>query len=99
MLSIEESKLRWLCVAVLLVAVGAVAQSFPDDAFQRGLVALRDGHLKIALSELTTAEQQFPADARIRNFRGVTLAGLGRSDEAAQEYHEAVRLDSRMMDA
>src|SRR5262249_60674681 len=38
-------------------------------------------------------------DARIRNFRGVTLAGLGRSDEAAQEYHEAVRLDSRMEDA
>ena len=99
MLNIEESKLRWVSVAVVLVAVGALAQSFPDDAFQRGLVALRDGHLKIALSELTAAEQQFPADARIRNFRGVTLAGLGRSDEAAQEYHEAVRLDSRMVDA
>ena len=99
MLTTEGSKLRWLCVALVLSAVGALAQSFPDDAFKRGLLALKDGHLEVALSELTTAEQQSPTNARIRNFRGVTLAALGRSDEAAREYHEAVRLDSRMEDA
>src|SRR5947207_11919190 len=105
MLNIEGSRLRWLCAAVLLAAAGALAQSSPNasdaqgDAFHRGLIALKDGHLEIALSELTTAEQQSPSDARIRNFRGLTLAGLGRSDEAAHEYHEAVGLDPRMEDA
>jgi Flp pilus assembly protein TadD len=107
MLNIEGSRLRWLCAAVLLAVACAPAQSLPDassttaqgDAFQRGLIALKDGHLEIALSELTTAEQLAPSDARIRNFRGVTLVHLRRSDEAAQEYREAVRLDPRMEDA
>jgi len=107
MLNIEGSRLRWLCVAVLLAAAGAMAQSFPNasnpnaqgNPFQHGLIALKDGHLEIALSELTTAEQQSPSDARIRNFRGVTLVHLGKNSEAASEYREAVRLDPRMEDA
>ncbi len=89
---------------ILLCTTGVLAQSTPganspDNAFQRGLIALKDNHLEIALKELTAAERQVPSDARIRNFRGVTLARLGRSDEAAQEYHEAVRLDPHMGDA
>src|SRR5206468_9295183 len=105
MLNIEGSRLRWLCAAVLLAAAGALAQSSPNasdaqgDAFHRGLIALKDGHLEIALSQLTTAEQQFPSDARIRNFRGVTLVYLGNTSEAASEYREAIRLDPRMEDA
>lgn len=107
MLNLDRSKSRCLCVAILLLAAGALGQSSPnpsdadalDDAFQRGLIALKDGHLEIALSELTNAEQQSPSDARIRNFRGVTLAGLGRTDEAAREYREAMRLDPRLEDA
>lgn len=94
-------------VAVLLTPAAAPAQSLPnasnttvqDDKFQRGLVALRDGHLELALSELTTAEQQLPSDARIRNFRGLTLARLGKNNEAGSEYREAVRLDPGMEDA
>ena len=71
----------------------------PDTAFQRGLIALEDNRLEFALTELTAAERQAPQDARIRNFRGVTLARLGRNDEAAQEYHHAVRLDPDLGDA
>ena len=107
MLNIHASRPPLLCVAVLVAAAYAPAQSSPDasnipspdDAFQRGLVALKDGHLELALSELTTAEQQAPSDARIRNFRGVTLVHLGKNSEAAAEYREAVRLDPRMEDA
>src|SRR6266496_2800611 len=87
---------------ILLGAVGAVAQSSADSregAFQRGLVALKDGHLEVALAELTVAEKQSPSDARIRNFRGVALVGLGRNEEGTAEYREGVRLDPRMEDA
>jgi tetratricopeptide (TPR) repeat protein len=96
------------CLAgmVVLLTAGALAQSSPglgfnseDSAFQRGLIALKDGHFEIALTELTAAEREFPSDAHIRNFRGVTLARLGRNDEATREYREAVRLDPSMEDA
>lgn len=89
----------------VLATAGALAQSpssppqSQDSAFQRGLISLRDGHLENALSELTAAEAQSPLDAPIRNFRGVSLAQLGRTEEAAAEYREAVRLDPRMEDA
>lgn len=99
--------LRWLPWAIVLGAAVAAAQALPNasrtnakgDAFQRGLIALRDGHLEAALSELTTAEEQSPSDARIRNFRGVTLVRLGKNEEAAAEYRESVRLDPHMEDA
>ena len=107
MLSIEGATLRWFCAAVLLATAGVLAQSSANDseagdradAFQRGLIALKDNHLDLALSEFTTAEEQSPSDARIRNFRGVTLVHLGKNSEAAGEYREAVRLDPRMEDA
>src|ERR1043166_8278585 len=106
MLNMERSRLCWLSVVVLLAAAVTLAQSFPnpsddslDNAFQRGLIALKEGHLEIALSELTTAEQQSPSDARIRNFRGITLAHLGKNSEAANEYRKAVRLDPGLEDA
>ena len=71
----------------------------PDDAFQRALIALKENRLDAALEELTTAEREHPADARIRNFRGIVLVRSGRSSEAAAEYKEAIRLDPRMEDA
>ena len=70
-----------------------------DDAFQQGLVALKGNRLEAALEKLTAAEDERPSDARIRNFRGVVLARLGRSVEAASEYREAIRLDGRLEDA
>jgi len=78
---------------------GTSSAAAQDNAFQRGLVALRDDHLETALKELTSAEQASPSDARIRNFRGVTLVRLGRNDEAVSEYSEALRLDPAMEDA
>jgi tetratricopeptide (TPR) repeat protein len=70
-----------------------------DDAFQRALIALKENRLDAALEELTVAEREHTADARIRNFRGIVLVRSGRSSEAATEYREAIRIDPRMEDA
>jgi Flp pilus assembly protein TadD len=70
-----------------------------DDAFQRGLIALKEGRFEAALQELTAAESQHPSDAAVRNFRGIALAGLGRNAEAVSEYQVAIRMDPRMGDA
>lgn len=64
-----------------------------EDAFQKGLRALKDNHFEEALEALTAAEQERPEDARIRNFRGIALAQLGKMTEAAGDYQEAIRLD------
>ena len=68
-------------------------------ALQRGLNALRDGRSEQALEALTVAEYENPADPRIRNFRGITLAQLGKPAEAEAEYREAIRLDGKFEDA
>jgi superkiller protein 3 len=52
-----------------------------------------------ALEEFTAAEKGNPGDARVRNFRGVALSQLGRAEEAAVEYRDAIRLNPRMVDA
>jgi tetratricopeptide (TPR) repeat protein len=70
-----------------------------DDAFQRGLNALKENRLDAALEALTSAERERPGDARVRNFRGIVLARLEQTSEAAAEYHEAIRLDPRLEDA
>ena len=68
-------------------------------ALQRGLNALKDGRSEQALEALTVAEQENPGDPRIRNFRGITLAQLGKPAEAEAEYREAIRLDGKFEDA
>ena len=70
-----------------------------EDAFQRGLIALRENRLEAALKDLTIAEHEHPADPRVHNFRGIVLARLGRNAEAAAEYREAIRIAPRMADA
>jgi tetratricopeptide (TPR) repeat protein len=70
-----------------------------DSAFQRGLIALKDDLPQAALDDLTTAEEEQPADARVRSFRGIALARLGRNPEAAAEYREAIRLNPAMEEA
>ena len=70
-----------------------------EDALQRGLNALKEGHYEKALEELTIAEKDQPQDPRIRNFRGIALAQTGKTPEAEAEYREAVRLDARYVDA
>ena len=84
-----------LCVlgmssSICALAAGSVQQQ--QTAFQRGLVALEQEHTETALMELTTAESEQPNDAAIRNVRGIILAKLGRTLEAASEYREAIRL-------
>ncbi len=69
-----------------------------NDAFQQGLIALKENRLEVALEKLTTAERERSADARIRNVRGIVLARLGRTSEAAGEYREAIRLDAQLED-
>jgi tetratricopeptide (TPR) repeat protein len=70
-----------------------------DRTFQNGLIALRENRLDDALDALTKAEHEHPKDARIRNFRGIVLARLGQTTEAAGEYEEAIRLDPQTEDA
>ena len=65
---------------------------------QQGLKALQDNRLEEALRYLTAAEGDQPADAQIRNFRGIVLVRLGRNSEAANEYREAIRLDPKLED-
>lgn len=86
-----------ITIAVLLqiVLTGAGAQK----AFQRGLMALKENHLKVALGEFTRAERENPNNAQIHNFRGITLAKIGENEAAVKEYREAIRLDPRAADA
>jgi tetratricopeptide (TPR) repeat protein len=70
-----------------------------DDALQAALEALQDNRLEEALRDLTAAERDQPADARIRNFRGIVLVRMGRVNEAADEYREAIHLDPSLEDA
>ncbi|HEY6129322.1 MAG TPA: tetratricopeptide repeat protein [Candidatus Acidoferrum sp.] len=81
-------------------AAGQVSkQSTQGDAFQRGLSALKDNRPEDALEEFTTAEREYPNDARIRSFRGILLAQIGKNAEATAEYQEAIRLDPLLEDA
>jgi Flp pilus assembly protein TadD len=92
----------------LLLLVGCAlfdsqAQQSPtsgsQDHFHQGLIALQENSLEQALNAFTAAEQEQPNDARIHNFRGITLASLGRAEEAETEYSRAIELDNRMEDA
>jgi Flp pilus assembly protein TadD len=70
-----------------------------DQTFQEGLIALKENRLEKAVEALTKAEHDHPEDARIRNFRGIVLARLGRTTEARAEYREAIHLDPQIEDA
>ncbi|HKM65590.1 MAG TPA: tetratricopeptide repeat protein [Candidatus Acidoferrum sp.] len=82
-------------------AVHFTGQQVPaqGDAFQRGLAALKENRFDEALQEFTAAERESPENARIRNFRGILLAQMGKNPEAAAEYQEAIRLDPLLEDA
>src|SRR6266852_3935541 len=93
-----------LCSCVVSVRASSPSKAAdqvrpPGDAFQRGLTALKENRLEDALVELTAAEREHPDDARVRNFRGILLARMGKNAEAASEYQEANRLDPLLEDA
>ena len=75
---------------------GSIAQG---ESFKKGLTALKENRLEAALVELTAAERQDANDPRVHNFRGIVLARLGQTTEAAAEYQETIRLDPLMEDA
>ena len=90
----------WLAAATQ--TLGTVGHRIPvtqDDALQRGLNALKENHFDQALAALAIAENEQPGDPRVRNFRGIALAQLGKPAEAELEYREAVRLDPKFEDA
>jgi superkiller protein 3 len=68
---------------------------FQEDSLQKGLSALKENRFEEALEALTAAEQEHPEDPRVRTFRGIALAQLGKSTEAAAEYQGAIRLDPK----
>jgi Flp pilus assembly protein TadD len=71
----------------------------PGESFKKGLSLLKENKPEAALVELTAAEREAPGDPRVHNFRGIVLARLGQSVEAAGEYQEAIRLDPLLEDA
>jgi Flp pilus assembly protein TadD len=53
----------------------------------------KQNHNEAALDEVRRASDLDPKDADIRNNLGLALARLGRTPEAIDQFHEAVRLD------
>ncbi|HEV2176371.1 MAG TPA: tetratricopeptide repeat protein [Terriglobia bacterium] len=78
---------------LMLAGAGVCLGSGQPDAFSQGLRALKQNRFDLALQQLTVAEEHHPSDARVRNFRGIALAGLGRNADAEAEYRESIRLD------
>ena len=50
------------------------------------------GNLHKALSNCDQALEYLPESAEVHNLRGLILDGLDKSDEAIEEYQEAIRL-------
>ncbi len=69
------------------------------DPFQQGLVLLQENRPGEALEAFNLAETRMPNDARIRNFRGIALTSLGRTEEATVEYRRAIELDPKLQSA
>ena len=92
-----------LAVLVLSSGLGWAQSEQPtppaSDPFQQGLVSLQQNRPEAALEAFTLAETRMPSDARIRNFRGIALTSLGRTEEAAAEYRRAIELDSNLQSA
>src|ERR1700687_1124245 len=84
---------------VLVPGTGFASQEKSDapvragesDSLQQGLKALQDNRLEEALRYLTAAEGGQPADAQIRNFRGIGVVRLGRNSEAGKEFTGVAR--------
>jgi tetratricopeptide (TPR) repeat protein len=93
---LSRSNVALLVLFLVCLPAAGYAQT---DSFQRGLADLKDNHMEDALAELTAAEKERPADPLVRNFRGIVLVRLGRHDEAAAEYQEALRLNPKFADA
>jgi tetratricopeptide (TPR) repeat protein len=92
--------MRRPAIILIFAALSTVSGSAQTlSLYQQGLTALQQNRPAEALAVLTAAEQENPSDAAIRNFRGIALAQLGRGDDAAGEYREAIRLDPQMVDA
>jgi tetratricopeptide (TPR) repeat protein len=95
----------WLLLCAIMCSGSAgfslvrTDQADRSDAFTEGLLALEQKQFEAALQHLTAAEQQNPSDPRVHNFRGIALAGLGRTAEAASEYRESIRLNPRRSEA
>src|SRR3984893_3345549 len=94
----------YLAVLILLCNANSLNGLAPwqvsqGDSFQRGLAALQENRMEDALAELTEAQHEHPEDARVHNFLGIVLVRLGKNEEAASEYREAIRLDPQMEDA
>src|SRR5688500_13231702 len=64
-----------------------------------GVALLMQGRAGEAVAPLETAARLAPLDPSTRVWLAEALARVGRIDEAARQYREALRLDSRRADA
>lgn len=77
----------------------AQLRSDQQDAFQKGLIALKENRIDTALEELTRAEKEQPENAKVHSFLGIALTRLSRNEEAEAEYKKAIHLDPSLEDA
>jgi len=88
-----------LRVAMPMLISLVLASGGGQQSFRRGLIALQNNHLRLALLELTKAEKEGPSDAKVHNFRGIVLAKLGETTTAAEEYRKSIQLDPKNSEA
>jgi Flp pilus assembly protein TadD len=96
---------HWLASFLLALGCGVAPSQAKQssvassDPFQQGLVSLQENRPAAALDAFTVAETKMPSDARVRNFRGIALTALGRTEEASNEYRRAIELDPKLQSA
>jgi len=84
-----------LAVAFLLLPAGtALAQDEDIDALlSRAVVLHQSGDLEGAVAAYTLVLRAVPQAARVRSNLGVAYAGLGRYDEAIEQYRKALAVE------
>jgi spermidine synthase len=80
-------------LAAIVADLRRVALGDADTAYFAATVPFLTGDVHRALTEALAAAREHPADARVRNLLGATLATLGRLEEAGAAFAEARRLD------
>ncbi len=78
---------------VLLILALVSSLRAQPTALNDGVRLIREGHFDRALVKLQEAHRIAPRDPTIENLLGIAETQLGRIDEAASHYRNAIRLD------
>lgn len=84
-----------LCLLGLVLLL-AGCQPPGAKALLGGEELIEEGDYERALARLNKAAELLPANAQVHNHRGIALHHLRRYEEAAQAYHQALKLDRNL---